>query len=381
MKVFDFDSILDRKSFYSAKWCKYGDRDVLPFWVADMDFPVPSFLVAAVSKRLEHASLGYSNPPDSVTEAFVGWCAKRLRWIVDPDWLVWIHGVVPGLNLAVRSVGVTNDQILIPIPVYPPFLKLAGNNYRRMQQSSLVLTAGQWLMDFEDLRDKASACSALVVCNPQNPTGRIYTETELRQLAALCLDTNTVLVSDEIHWGLTLDSKQPHLPVASLDPEFANNTITLISHTKAYNIPGLQVGMAVIPNEKLRTAFIETQERLYGSISPLSFAAAEAAYRDESTWLSELNAYLSQNRELLQEAIDSTTNLSMTHVEGTCLGWIDASNIPVKDPAAYFEAFGLGLSPGKDFGSTNMVRFNFGTSKQVLQQGIERLLQASSCAF
>ena len=379
--MFEFDSVFDRRQSYSSKWTKYGQRDVLPFWVADMDFAAPDFLLDAVRERLDHPILGYTETPEPLIEAFIQWADDRFNWTIHPDWLVWVHGVVPGLNLCIRSIGSRNDQILVPIPVYPPFLRLAENNDRIMLTSSLVKENGRWVMDFDELESKAKDCTVLAMCNPQNPTGRIYAQSELSNLAEVCVRSNTVLIADEIHWGLTLDSPSPHIPVASLDPSYAQNTITLLSHTKAYNIPGLQVAVAVIPNEQLREKFVALNEKLYGSISPLSYSAAIAAYSDRGPWLSRVNEYLTANRQVLQEAVNSTTNLNMTHVEGTYLGWLDASQIPVEDPAEYFEAFGVGMSPGIDFGAQGMVRFNFAAPREVLNEGLQRLVEAASCAI
>lgn len=379
--MFEFDSVLDRRQSYSSKWTKYGERDVLPFWVADMDFAAPDFLLEAVRERLDHPILGYTETPEPLIEAFIQWAKDRFNWTIHRDWLVWVHGVVPGLNLCIRSIGSRNDQILVPIPVYPPFLRLAENNDRIMVTSSLVKENGRWLMNFDELESSAQHCAVLAMCNPQNPTGRIYTQDELSELAEVCIRTDTVLIADEIHWGLTLDSPSPHVPVASLDPDYAQNTITLLSHTKAYNIPGLQVAVAVIPNEQLREKFVHLNEKLYGSISPLSYAAAISAYSDRGPWLSKVNEYLTRNRQVLQDAVNATQNLDMTHVEGTYLGWLDASQIPVEDPTAYFEAFGVGMSPGVDFGAQDMVRFNFAAPREVVEQGVYRLVEASNCVF
>ena len=345
-----------------------------------MDFAVPTFVLEAINQRMTHPTLGYTVTPPALEEAFVQWCLDRFNWKVDPDWLVWVHGVVPGLNLAVSSIGNTLDRILVPVPVYPPFFNLAINHQRTLLTSQLIRECNRWVMDTDELSNLATQASCIAICNPQNPTGRIYTETELRELAELCVQTDTVLISDEIHWGLTLNSKTPHTPVASLEPEYAQNTITLISHTKAYNIPGLQVAVAIIPNPEIKARFEEIQSKLFGSISPLSYVAALAAYTDKSPWLEQLNRYLCGNRDLLQEAVESTGNLTMTDVEGTYLGWIDASALPVKDPHAYFEAHGLGLSPGQDFGMEQFVRFNFAAPRTLVEIGIERLLSGANCA-
>ena len=375
--MFDFDSIFDRQRFFSSKWNKYRDRDVLPFWVADMDFAVPPFLLDAIHERLKHPLLGYTDTPDQLIEAFITWASDHFGWNVHPDWLVWVHGVVPGLNIAVKALSAMHSTLLVPVPVYPPFLRLAENNDRSMRISHLVKDEGLWVMNLDEISSLATDSSMLVMCNPQNPTGRIYTEKELRSIADLCVKTNTLLLSDEIHWGITLDHEYPHIPIASLSPEIAQKSVTLISHTKVYNIAGLQVGVAVIPNPSLRRAFATTQEKLFGSISPLSYAAAQAAFEDRGPWLQELNRYLTGNRNELLAAIQSSKALKGTYVEGTHLAWIDASSIPVEHPNAYFESFGLGLSPGEDFGVDKMVRFNFATPRSLLRSGIKRLLAAT----
>lgn len=353
----------------------------MPFWVADMDFPVPDFLLDAIRNRLTHPIIGYTEPPDELGQTFFRWALRKFDWAIDPDWLVWIHGVVPGLNLAVRSIGEDNDTIVIPTPIYPPFLKLAGNNHRKDLRVPLRCENNEWTMDMPALRDASRQAVCLTLCNPQNPTGRVYTTEELRTIATLCLETETILISDEIHWGLVLDESAKYVPIASLDHDIAHNTITLLSHTKTYNIPGLQCAVAVIPNPGLRERFETTLEKLFGSISPLAYAAAMAAYQDQSTWLPELQASLRANRDLLQSSVDSTNHFSMTHVEGTHLGWIDCRQLPLKNPARYLEAFGLGLSDGLDFDAPGFMRFNFAAPRSLVAKGLERLQLADECAF
>lgn len=376
-QTFDFDSEFDRKSWDSVKWSKYADSDVLPFWVADMDFATPGFIADAIRERLEHPILGYTSAPQELEDAFVAWIARHFNWSVDPEWVVPITAVVPGLNLSVRSVGTKGDQCLIPVPVYPPFLEVPVQSHRRGVYSQLVLEDDMWVMDFEDIANKAKNCSSLLLCNPQNPTGRVYTEAELRKLGSICTETETLLISDEIHWGLILEPSCRHIPIASLSQEIADNSITLISHTKTYNVAGLLSAIAVIPNHALRQRFEVLVERTMPSGSPLSYAAGIAAYNDTSSWLQELNAYLRTNRDLVLRTIDSLATVDAFRIEGTHLCWIDGRGLGVPDVAAHLERHGLGLSDGAEFGRPGFVRLNFAAPRKLLRKGLDRLVVAT----
>ena len=374
---FDFDSVVDRKNWNSIKWSKYADRDVLPFWVADMDFATPSFVIDAVRERLEHPILGYTSAPQDLEDAFVAWIARHFNWAVDPEWVVPITAVVPGLNLSVRSVGTEGDQCLIPVPVYPPFLEVPVQSHKKSVVSHLVLEDDKWVMDFDDITRKAKNSSSLLFCNPQNPTGRVYTETELRKLGSICAETETLLISDEIHWGLVLEPSCEHIPIASLSAEIANNTITLVSHTKTYNVAGLLSAIAVIPNPVLRQRFEVLVRRTMPSGSPLAYAAGIAAYNDTSSWLQELAAYLRINRDLVLRTIDTLATIDAFRIEGTHLCWIDGRGLGVPDVVAHLERHGLGLSDGAEFGTPGFVRLNFAAPRKLLRQGLDRLVVAA----
>lgn len=376
-QIFDFDSVIDRTNWDSVKWSKYADRDVLPFWVADMDFATPDFIIDAVRERLEHPILGYTSAPQDLEDAFVAWIARQFNWAVDPEWVIPITAVVPGLNLSVRSVGSEGDQCLIPVPVYPPFLEVPVQSHRRGVYSSMVLENDMWQMNFEDIANKAKNCSSLLLCNPQNPTGRVFTESELRKLGSICAETETLLISDEIHWGLVLEPTCEHIPIASLASEIANNSITLISHTKTYNVAGLLSAIAVIPNPTLRQRFEVLVERTMPSGSPLSYAAGIAAYNDTSSWVQELTAYLRLNRDLVLTTIDSLSTIDAFRIEGTHLCWLDGRGMGVPDVAAHLERHGLGLSDGAEFGTPGFVRLNFAAPRKLLRQGLDRLVVAA----
>ena len=372
---------IDRRGTFSEKWQRYAGRDVLPFWVADMDLPMAPFVLDALADRLRHPILGYTATPEPTVEAFVDWLARRYAWQVREEWLVWIVGVVPGFNLAARMLNGEGRDLVIPAPVYPPFLKVPSKAGLRGAISPLTLAGGRWEMDFDDLAERVSKDTAAVLfCNPQNPTGRVYERCELVRLAELVVAADTILISDEIHCPLVLDADKRHIPVASLDSAVAARSISLFAPTKAYNFPGLGGAVAVIPDAELRERFEEAVKGMSSNVSPLAYAALTAAFGDDSDWLVEQNVFLAANGRRLEQAIDAMPGLRSTHVEGTYLAWLDATDLELPNPAAHFEAHGLGLSDGEDFGAPGFLRFNFGCPRSMLEEGIERLRRATERA-
>ena len=372
--VYDFDAVIERTTTASTKWVLYGP-DVLPFWVADMDFKSPPGLLAAVAERLDHGILGYTEPPTALQDAFIDWLADRFAWSVCRDWLVWLPGIVPGLNLAGRAVGDPGQSLLIPVPVYHPFLAVPDNAGKEAIFVDLVRDNGRWIMDMDKLEAaiRPSTCG-LFLCSPQNPTGRAYERGELEALVDFCLRHDLTLVSDEIHCDLLLDATAVHVPTATLNPEL--RSISLFSPNKAYNMPGLSVGVAVIPDPALRDAFENADSGLVAEISPLAFAAARWAFADRSDWLPAVTGYLAQNRDLLQDTVASLDGIEMTHVEATYLGWLDVGALGLDNPNAHFEQFGISLSDGAQFGAHDFQRFNFSCPRTTLEAGLSRLAQA-----
>ena len=348
MPSYDFDRPIDRRGTSATKWHKYADRDVLPFWVADMEFAAPPFVLDAVRARLDHGVLGYTDVPESLVEAFIGWAAQRYDWVIEPEWLVWLSGVVPGLNLTARAVAETGGEVLIPTPVYYPFLNVPQHAGQRAVAVPMVRGGGaaatsRWEMDFDALTAAVNARSRLLLlCNPQNPTGRVYDRSELATLVDFCNRHDVTLCSDEIHCPLVLSGE--HVPIAALDTELAQRCVTLHAPNKAYNLPGLGCAVAVIPNAQLRGRFRRARAGLVGNPGPLAYAAAEAAYRDESSWLEALLTYLRGNRD----AVAEVAGARMSPVEATYLAWIDLTAIRRwRDmPAPISRAYGLGLSDG-----------------------------------
>mgnify|MGYP005850261903 CR=1 FL=1 len=406
-----FDAPLDRTGTASTKWDRYAGRDVLPFWVADMEFRAPQPIIDALHARIDHGVFGYTVTPPSLNEAAIEFLHDRYGWQVDPAWLVWIPGVVPGFNLACRAVTQPGDAVMTATPIYYPFLAAPGNagctriETPLMRETSAATAIGgagektaertaaktagktaeetgersRWVMDFDALEAAITDRTRLfMLCNPHNPTGRVYERGELETLAGIAERHDLVLCSDEIHAELVLDADRSHLPIASLDAGIAQRTITLIAPTKTFNIPGLSCACAVIPDPQLRRRFRHAGAGLLAGIGPLGFAAAEAAWRYGEPWRQRLLAVLRRNRDRLQAAVDGWPGMSMTHVEATCLAWIDARGTGIDDPQAFFEAAGVGLSPGPQFAGDHgagvgFVRFNFGCQASMLEVGIERM--------
>lgn len=364
---------IDRRGTSSSKWEKYAGRDILPFWVADMDLPTAPFVIEAVAARLAHPVLGYTTTPEDAIAAFQGWVARHCGWQVHRDWLVWLPGVVPGFNVAARAFG--GSRVVVPTPVYPPFLRVAANAGLAETRSPLARQRGRWEMDFDHLCAALDASSALMLCNPHNPTGRIYGQDELERVAELVLSSGALLVSDEIHCGILLAKERRHRSVAGLDPELARRSITLHAPTKAYNMPGLGVAVAVIPDPELRARYESAMHGFVAGVSPLAYAAATAAWNDQSDWLASVNAYLAGNARTVEDAVRAL-GLEVTPVEATCLAWIDATALGHDSPATWLEGHGIGLSPGEDFGAPGFARFNFGCGEAMLAEGLRRLNEA-----
>jgi len=373
-EFFDFDTPIDRSHTGSEKWNKYRGRDVLPLWVADMDFRSPPAVIKALHERVEHGVFGYTYPESGLIEATLAALYRDYGWRVDPEWLVWLPGLVCGLNVLCRAIGEPGDEVLTFTPVYPPFMTAPVLTERTVVKVPLLLKDGRWLADFAALeRAITPKTRLLLLCNPHNPVGRAWNREELLEFAAIAQRHDLVLGSDDIHSELILDEGVRHIPVASLSPEIASRTITLLAPSKTYNVPGMGCSFAVIGDPRLRGLFKKAMGRLVPHVTALGYIAAEAAYRDGESWRSALIDYLRGNRDLVQEAIPSLKGLSVTHVEATYLAWIDARGLGVADPAAFFEAAGVGLSDGADFGLPGYVRLNFGCPRQVLQEALARM--------
>lgn len=370
--AFDFNQWIDRRHSDSLKWHKYGDRDVLPLWVADSDFRSPPSVIEAIKQRADHGVFGYGTTPGGLIDITLSRLAQRYNWQIEPDWIVLLPGVVCGLNLSVRAFTESGESTVSPTPIYPPFRGAAKLADRAQVHLPLRLQDDRWVMDLD-----ASAMQGnerlLMLCNPQNPGGTVYRRDELEAQLAFAQQHDLIVCSDEIHCDLLLSPGAQHIPFAALSEDAAQRSITLISPSKTFNIAGLGASMAIIPNPELRARFKRVREGIVPGVDILALVAAEAAWRDGDEWLAAQLDYLRANRDWLVAQVNALPELQMAAPEATYLGWIDASKLDVASPMDYFEQHGLGFSPGHDFGDDNFVRFNFGCTRATLEQAVARL--------
>lgn len=371
---FGFDRRIDRRPSDSIKWNKYAGRDILPLWVADMDFAAPPAVLEALHRRIEHGVLGYCAPMPSLVAATLDYLDANYGWKVDPAWLVWLSGVVAGLNLSCRAV---DGSVITATPVYPPFLSAPRLSGRELVSVPLELAGAGWRMDPDALQAALRPDTRLwLLCHPHNPVGRAWSDAELGEFAAFCERNDLIVCSDEIHCDLLLDPALRHRPLASLNAEVARRSITLMAPSKTFNIPGLACAFAVIPDAALRHRFCAAARGIVPDVNVLGFVGAEAAFREGAEWHRALLDVLRRNRDRVEAAVAAMPGLSMTHVEATYLAWIDARGLGVADPVAFFEAAGVGLSNGVDFGLPGWVRLNFGCPAATLDAALERMQRA-----
>jgi cystathionine beta-lyase len=371
----DFDEVVDRQDTASEKWEKYRGRDIIPMWVADMDFRSPPVVLEALRRRTDHGVFGYTGASPEVVDAVLKMLERDYDWPIDPQWIVWLPGLVAGLNVTCRAVGSEGDDVLTLVPVYPPFLSAPRYSRRGVVGVRLHEASNCWSIDFERLAAAVTARTRLfMLCNPHNPVGRVFERHELERLAEQCLSRDIVICADEIHCGLVLDPAKRHIPIATLDPEVAQRTITLMAPSKTFNLAGLGCSFAIIPSAALRRRFLEAKAGIVPMINPYGYLAAQTAYTHGEPWRQELIAYLRHNRDLLAASLPQMPGgLSMAPVEGTYLAWIDLRRASLADPVHFFEEAGVGLQDGRDFDGPGFVRLNFGCRQALLQQAIERM--------
>jgi cystathionine beta-lyase len=374
---FDFSLAVERRNTASMKWDKYKGRDIIPLWVADMDFCSPPAVIEALQQRVAHGVFGYTVAPESLETIVVEKLAADFNWSIQPEWLVWLPGLVTGFNVACRAVGEDNDDVMTAVPVYPHFLTAPQNSRRRLIKVPLQETDNHWTFDFDRLEKAITPDTRLfLLCNPHNPVGRVFRRDELDTLADICENHDVIICSDEIHCELILDSEKTHIPTATLDAAVAERTITLMSPSKTFNLPGLGCAFAVISARKLRRRFIKAMAGIVPHVNAMGYAAAEAAYRDCADWHAALLEYLRGNRDKAARAISDIPRLSMAPVEATYLAWIDVRSAGLADPVRFFEDAGVGLQDGIEFGGPGYVRLNFGCQRPLLEEALDRIKKA-----
>ncbi len=371
---FDFDRLFDRRNTNSLKWNKYKSRDVIPLWVADMDFQAPPPVLKALHKRVDHGIFGYTVPGDELVEVVIRRLEVKYQWKIHPSWIVWLPGLVPALNVACRAFGDDWDEVLTFTPIYPPFLSAPELSRKKLKPIPLRREKELFTFDLERFESEISSRSKLLLlCSPHNPVGRSYNRREIESVAQVAVKHNVVICSDEVHCDLILDDGE-HIPTATLSDEIAANTVTLMSASKTFNLPGLNCAFAIISNERLRRTFIKNRMEIIPNTNVLGYTACLAAYRDCEDWRAGLIDYLCGNRDIVYRFVnEEIPRLSMDNVEATYLAWIDAGELGVPDPARFFEQAGVGLSDGRYFQGEGYVRLNFGCPREILLEALGRM--------
>ena len=386
MKKYNFDEIVDRINTnclkYDARNSFFGNPDVLPLWVADMDFRTPDFIVEAIKKRAEHEIFGYTFRTEAYTQSIVNWLKNRHNWAIRPEWISFSPGVVAGLTLAIEALSEAGDGVIVQPPVYFPFFDSVKGSGRQLIENPLKLENGRYYFDLEDLRSKITpATKLLLLSNPHNPGGMAWTREELSSLTQICLDHKIVIISDEIHSDLIFDGHK-HTPVASISEEVAQNSITLMAPSKTFNTAGLTTSFLVIPNKRHFVAYERVMRlphlhmgNIFGTI------ALEAAYTHGQNWLSQLLTYLQENYQALETFFnEKLPEVKVMRPEATYLIWIDFSAYGLTDEALNKKLIdaGVGLNRGTQFGKqgAGFMRINIGCPRSTLQAALERIEKA-----
>lgn len=377
MKI-NFDEIIDRSHTASMKWGKYENQDIIPMWVADMDFKAPEPVRNMLQQKLDHGVFGYTDVPDELNTVIAEHLDALYQWQVQQEWIVWTPGVVSAFNVACAICGGPFDKIVTTVPVYPPFLTAPSNQGKLLSTVPMVEVNNRHTLDFEALDKEfgSSQAALFIFCSPYNPCGTVFTRQEISQLAALCDAHNVVICSDEIHCDFILDPGKKHIPTATVSKTALNNTITLMAPSKTYNIPGLGCSFAVIPDDDLRKRFIARSRGLIPDVNLLGLFAAQAAYTSCGEWLSQLIEYLRGNRDLVLDRVNQMPGCRVNPIESTYLAWIDMRSTGIDDPVGFFEKAGVGLSDGHFFGQDGFVRLNYGCPRSVLDKGLTRMEKA-----
>lgn len=383
---YNFDEIIDRSGNRSAKYDerakKFGTADVIPLWVADMDFRTAQPIIDACVSKAEEGIWGYTSRPDSYFQAVQQWEQRRKGWTPDISLMSWSLGVVPSLSSLVKLFSRDGDKILIQTPVYSEFYDVAEAWGREVLENPLVETDGKWCIDFNDFAEKVKQCKIFLLCNPQNPVGRVWEPEELRKMAELCVESGTLLVSDEIHSDLIFHGKR-HTPTASLSPEIAANTITCISATKTFNLAGLQASTTIFPNKDMKRAFEEFWGRMdIRRNNAFSCVAMEAAYREGEEWLDQLLPYISGNFDYICDfCAKNIPQIKPNRPDATYLMWLDCRALSMTNEELrdfFIHKAKLGLNEGYTFGHSlaGFMRLNAACPRATLEKAMRQLKAA-----
>lgn len=373
----DFDDCPDRRGTGSEKWDRWVGEDVLPLWVADMDFQSPEVVLDAVRARVDHGVFGYTHEPPDFAPALADHLHRLHGWEIDPALVVATPGVVTGLAITARLLSEPDDEILTFTPVYPPFLTLPGLASRRCVRLPLEPATDTWTINWDTVAAAITPRTKLFwLCHPHNPTGTVFSREDLLRLADLCQRHGITMVSDEIWADLVLDEQRGHVPFASLDHPAAKRAITLVAPSKTWNLAGLGCAAAIVPDAIHKKRWRPAGGGLVPMVNPLGYAAAIAAWRQGDPWRRELLAVLRRHHALVAAAVAEIAGLSSIPAEATYLAWIDCRGTGVADPFAACVAAGIGPSDGGDFGAPGFIRLNLACPTARLEAALGRLRQA-----
>lgn len=378
--MYDFDEIIERRQTNCCKWDQVREKDLLPMWVADMDFKSPPEVIAALEARARHGVFGYSGCWDSWYEALIYWMKKRFDWGPRREWIGNSPGVVASLGMLVRALTRPGDRVIIQTPVYYPFYSMVRENGCQLVENPLVLDGNKYRMDLASLKPKInSRVKAMILCSPHNPGGRVWSLEELKGFGEFCLERDIIVISDEIHCDLVFPEYK-HMVFATISHELEQSCVILNAPSKTFNIAGIQAASTIIPNDKLRKAY-EHVLRSSGLDMPNVFAvtAMEAAYRHGEAWLDEMMLYIQDNYRLVNSFIEARIpQIKVMEPEGTYLLWLDCRGLGLTDKELdrfIQEKARLVLSPGHIFGAggSGFQRMNIGCPRSLVSEALQRL--------
>ena len=377
--TYNFDTCPERTGYGSLKWDKYKGRDILPLWVADMDFVTAPEILDALQQRLDHGVFGYTIPHEAPIEAVINYLDRQHGYSARAAWLNFLPGLVPAINLCCHAFTEPGDSVMTATPVYPPFISAPDYAERELIKVPLCLDSeDRWTLDIDAMEAAIQTHTKIfVLCSPHNPVGRVFSKEELTALADFCERHDLILISDEIHCDLVFDAEAKHTLTATLSEQIADRTVTLMAPSKTYNLPGLACAFSVIENTKLRAQFQKTIRGIITEVNCFGYAGITAAYDHGEPWRQALVTYLRNNYNLIYDFIRrEIPEITFRPMESTYLAWLDVSKLDIKDPVRHFEKHGVGLTDGTPFDGHQHLRLNFGCPHSRLEEGLEKIKAA-----
>ena len=377
--TYKFDICPERTGYGSLKWDKYKGRDILPLWVADMDFVTAPEILEALQQRLDHGVFGYTIPHEAPIEAVINYLNREHDYSAKASWLNFLPGLVPAINLCCHAFTEPGDSLMTATPVYPPFISAPDYAERELIKVPLCLDSqDRWTLDIDAMEAAIQTHTKIfVLCSPHNPVGRVFSKEELTTLGDFCERHDLILISDEIHCDLVFDAEAKHTLTATLNEQIADRTVTLMAPSKTYNLPGLACAYSIIENSNLRAQFQKTIRGIITEVNCFGYAGITAAYDHGEPWRQALLTYLRNNYNFIYDFIHKEIpEITFRPMESTYLAWLDVSKLGIKDPVRHFEKHGVGLSDGTPFDGHQHLRLNFGCPHSRLGEGLEKIKAA-----